>query len=402
VKSLAIIPARGGSKGVPRKNLLPLAGVPLVTHTVRAALESGVFDTVAVSTEDAEIAEIARAAGGEVVLRPPDMASDTALTEPVMAHALGVLEELRGARYDSVWLLQPTSPLRTSADIRRAAALLERIGTDSVVSMTPDHAFYWRSHPGTDLVVPEYDLRARPRRQELPPRWRENGAIYGVMRDVWEREGVRAAGRVLAYEMPAERSLEIDTEADWRLAEATLDVLTVSVDRKDLMASVKAVAFDFDGVLTDNMVRVAQDGTESVSCSRSDGWGIARLQALGYPIVVISTESNPVVSARCRKLSVECVQGVSDKPAALKDWLGELGIDPAACAFVGNDENDVACLEMAGLAVVPADAHAAARRVADVVLRARGGRGAARELCDLIAEAPQVSGTAGNDEGGLS
>jgi N-acylneuraminate cytidylyltransferase len=264
-----------------------------------------------------------------------------------------------------------------------AAALLELPGTDSVVSMSADHSFYWGEAPG-DLVEPLYDLAARPRRQDLPPRWRENGAIYGVARDVWDRTGVRAGGRIAAYVMPAHRSLEIDTEADWRLAEAMLATGVANSAAGDLMAGVKVVAFDFDGVMTDNTVMVSQDGTESVLCSRSDGWGIAALMRFGMPMVVISTEENPVVAARCTKLSIDCVQGVTEKSSALASWLSERGLTFADCAFLGNDENDRDCLEAAGVAVVTADAHESVRGLADLVLENAGGHGAVRELCDII------------------
>ena len=223
MRAVAVIPARAGSKGVLRKNARLLAGRPLVAYTIAAAIGSCVFDTIAVSTEDAEIAAIARAAGAKVVERPASLASDAALTEPVMSHALEALESEGEPAFESVWLLQPTSPLRTAEDIASASSLLKSEDVDAVVSVVPDHCFYWRSETeDCGLIVPEYDLSARPRRQDLPPRWRENGAIYGVSRAVWDMAGVRAAGRIAGYVMDADRSLEIDTEADWSIAEAML------------------------------------------------------------------------------------------------------------------------------------------------------------------------------------
>lgn len=385
MNAIAIIPARGGSKGVPRKNVRTFAGTPLIGHSIRAALDSGVFSAVVVSSEDAEILEVARAEGATVVIRPAELATDGSLTEPVMAHAIETVEAETGEHFDSVWLLQPTSPLRTADDIRRAAELLGETGIDAVVSVSEDHSFYWDSDAErAGVIKPEYDLAARPRRQDLAPRWRENGAIYAVSRDMWERSGVRAAGTIARCEMPADRSLEIDTLADWRLTEMVALLSGGASGVYARLRGCRAVAFDFDGVMTDNTVVVSQDGSESVICSRSDGWGIASLRKLGVAMTVISTEENPVVAARCAKLGIECVQGVSDKVVALTGWLARVGVDANECAFVGNDENDLGCLEMAGVAVVPSDAHEIARRAADVVLGTPGGRGAVRELCDIM------------------
>ena len=148
---------------------------------------------------------------------------------------------------------------------------------------------------------------------------------------------------------------------------------------------VRLVAFDFDGVFTDNAVYVSQDGTEMVRCVRSDGLGLQALTALGVVTVVISTETNPVVTARTRKLGVRCIQGCDDKRAALEQLLAELALTMAETAFVGNDINDLDCLKAVGLPIVVADAHE------DVVSHAAyrtvtpGGQGAVREVCDLIA-----------------
>lgn len=149
--------------------------------------------------------------------------------------------------------------------------------------------------------------------------------------------------------------------------------------------SVTFVVFDFDGVMTDNRVLVAEDGRESVFCSRADGLGVQRLVRAGVGCLILSTETNPVVSARAAKLGVECVQGLGDaKGEALRGLLRERGIDPAAVAYVGNDVNDVECLRHVGVPVCVADAWPAARRAARFVTARRGGDGAVREVCDLV------------------
>jgi YrbI family 3-deoxy-D-manno-octulosonate 8-phosphate phosphatase len=150
---------------------------------------------------------------------------------------------------------------------------------------------------------------------------------------------------------------------------------------------VRLAAFDFDGVFTDNAVYVSQDGTEAVRCVRSDGLGLQRLSALGVATVVISTETNPAVSARSRKLEVRCIQGCLDKRTALEGFAAELGLTLQETAFVGNDINDLDCLRAVGLPIVVADAHEDVLPHAVYRTRTPGGHGAVREVCDLIAAA---------------
>jgi len=153
----------------------------------------------------------------------------------------------------------------------------------------------------------------------------------------------------------------------------------------DLMRTIRLVAFDFDGVFTDNAVYVFQDGSEAVRCCRGDGLGLERLRALGIEVAIISTETNPVVSARARKLGVPCVQGCKDKRAALEDMAREKGISLAEVAFVGNDINDLSCLTAVGLPVIVQDAHPDVIPYGRYRTTSPGGRGAVRELCDLFA-----------------
>ncbi len=144
------------------------------------------------------------------------------------------------------------------------------------------------------------------------------------------------------------------------------------------------VIFDFDGVFTDNKVFVFEDGREAVCCLRSDGLGLQRLRQVGVASLILSTETNPVVSARARKLKMECIQGCADKGAALQALAQERGLSLDRVAFVGNDINDAACLGMVGLPVVVADAYPEVAGLAALVLSRAGGQGAVRELCDMI------------------
>jgi YrbI family 3-deoxy-D-manno-octulosonate 8-phosphate phosphatase len=152
----------------------------------------------------------------------------------------------------------------------------------------------------------------------------------------------------------------------------------------ELFEPVRVIIFDFDGVFTDNTVYVNQDGVETVRCWRSDGLGLARLASIGVQTVIVSTEANPVVSARARKLKIPCAQNVSDKAIAVADTCRELGIDPARTMFVGNDINDIPAFKIVGVPVAVADAYPEV--IPFVVFRTAkpGGFGAVREICDLV------------------
>jgi len=148
---------------------------------------------------------------------------------------------------------------------------------------------------------------------------------------------------------------------------------------------VSAVVFDFDGVMTDNRAWVDEQGREQVAVNRSDGLGLAILRReSNLEILVMSTETNAMVSARCRKLGIPVLQGLSDKAGVLKKWIEERAIDPAQVIYAGNDVNDLPCFPLVGFTFAPADAHPEVRRSADYILKNRGGKGAVREVCDLL------------------
>jgi N-acylneuraminate cytidylyltransferase len=186
------------------------------------------------------------------------------------------------------------------------------------------------------------------------------------------------------YIMPPERRLEIDDPVDFQVAEVLLQELQQARRLKRLPSQAQALVLDFDGVFTDNKVIVFQDGREAVVCDRGDGHGIAQLKKTGLPILILSTESNPVVKARARKLGLACLNGIADKAAALKKWISDNKIDAAKVIYVGNDINDLGCMEIVGCAVAVADAHPLVLQQAQIVLQHPGGQGALREVCEML------------------
>lgn len=216
--NVAVIPARGGSKGIERKNVVEFLGAPLLAHTVDQALASDTVDRTYVSTDDDEIAAVGRDAGAEIIDRPAELAGDRSPTEDALLHALSVLRA-DGVDADTLTLLQCTSPLRRRDDIDEAVSLLVDEGYDSVLSCCRDHSFYWRE--GEDGAVPiNYDPQDRSMRQELEDRYQENGSIYVMRTDLLETERCRLGGEIGIHVMPEPLSFEIDTPEDLRLVEA--------------------------------------------------------------------------------------------------------------------------------------------------------------------------------------
>jgi N-acylneuraminate cytidylyltransferase len=215
---VAIIPARGGSRRIAGKNLVLLGGVPLVVHTIRAAQGACFVDETWVSTDDAAIARTARCHGAGVIRRPARFASDDATTESVLLHALRALSR-RGPVPEVVVLLQPTSPLRTAAPVDTAVAKILATGCDSVVSVTEDPRLHWQGEVAGDRFRPSRDVADRPRTQELPARYREDGAIYAVRSGHLLRTGLRMGGDLRAVVLSPAESVDIDTAEDLALAD---------------------------------------------------------------------------------------------------------------------------------------------------------------------------------------
>ena len=214
---LALIPARGGSKGIPRKNIRPFCGKPLLQWSIEAALAASCVDQVVVSTDDHEIAELARLIGADVpFMRPAEMASDEA---PGIEPVLHALEQLSHVTY--VLLLQPTSPLRTRSDIEGIVALRAFSGCESAVSLTlsPKHPSWMYSLSDMQQLEPILHLDGGIRRQDLPTSYVLNGALYLASREFLLKQRRFISHDTVGYVMPVQRSVDIDTPLDWQWAE---------------------------------------------------------------------------------------------------------------------------------------------------------------------------------------
>ncbi|WP_201276608.1 acylneuraminate cytidylyltransferase [Marisediminicola senii] len=389
---VVVVPARGGSKGIPGKNLTRVGGVPLVVRAVTAAVASTLVDLVVVSTDDDRIAQAAEAAGAVVVARPAELSGDEAGSEAAVLHAL---DALRGGRAtedpEVVVMVQATSPFIDASDMDAAIRRVLDDETDSVFAAIETHDFVWTLVDGAVSAV-GHDAAHRPRRQDRAPHYRETGAFYVMRTEGFRTGGHRFFGRLGIAVVDPMRAIEIDTPDDLEAARALAPLL----DRIDGagaargavppggtgFACIDALVTDFDGVHTDDLVAVSTDGQESVTVSRADGLGVEQLRTAGLPMLILSRERNAVVTARGRKLGVEVVQGIDDKAPELRDWAAGRGIDLDRVAYLGNDVNDLGCLAIVGWPMAVRDAHPAVIHAARVVLDARGGHGAVREFAE--------------------
>ena len=385
MKILAIIPARGGSKGIPHKNLKMLAGFPLLAWSIRAAQQSRYINRIVVSTDDKAIAEAARQFGAEPIERPASISDDHASSESALLHVLENLKESENYQPDLIVFLQCTSPLTLAEDMDDCIQKLIEDQADTATTVTSFHYFVWKNTASGGGEGINHDKAFRPRRQDREPQYLETGAVYVMRTDGFIKHKHRFFGKTVLSEMPAERVQEIDDPVDLIIAETRLRELSRSEQSKLLPKRIKAVVFDFDGVMTDNKVYVSESGQESVRCDRGDGMGISWLKRTECQIVVMSTEANPVVSARCKKLAIECYQNLGhSKYEALQTWCSNKKIHLEEVVYMGNDLNDLECLKNVGCAVVPSDAQDAVKPYAKIVLENKGGEGAVRALCELI------------------
>ncbi|MET9233436.1 NTP transferase domain-containing protein [Streptomyces cellulosae] len=569
---LAVIPARGGSKGVPAKNLAPVGGVPLVARAVRECRAARHVTDVVVSTDDTAIAETARQAGAEVVLRPADLAGDTATSEAAVLHALDAHEALHGARVDVVLLVQCTSPFLTREDVDGVAAAVAHGDADTAVTVAPFHGFVWRETTATTAAVSatelaetaaelaetaaglagtatglagtgvgaagtaagtagtavgiagqaartagagagtgtrtagggaetagtaartaeraagtagtavgiagqaartagagagtgtgtagggaetagtaawtaeraagagagtgtgtagggagtagtaartaeraagtaetgarttggevpaagrsartargghgvNHDKAVRPRRQDRPQDFLETGAAYAMDAEGLREHRHRFFGRTELVRTDPARVLEVDDPHDLARARALAPLLDAGRTGLPTAADIDAVVLDFDGTQTDDRVLIDADGREFVSVHRGDGLGVAALRRSGLKLLILSTEQNPVVAARARKLKIPVLHGVDRKDLALKQWCEEQGIAPERVLYAGNDVNDLPCFALVGWPVAVASAHDAVRGAARAVTTLPGGDGAVREIAGWI------------------
>jgi N-acylneuraminate cytidylyltransferase len=397
---LALIPARGGSKGIPRKNIRNFAGYPLIAWSIAAAKQASCVRRVIVSTDDEEIAAVAREFGAETpFLRPVELAQDNTTDLPVFEHTLGWLEQNENYQPEIVIQLRPTSPIRPRDCVDEAVKILiEHADADCVRGVVPagqnPHKmwrFAGKDHPMKPLLA--VDGIAEPYnapRQMLPPVYWQTGHIDAIRLSAIKVKKSLTGDVIYPLVIDPRYTVDIDNLSDWAKYEALvysgLEMATPGRARRPMPEKIELIICDFDGVITDNRVWVDQDGTESVAAYRSDSIRIRELREFGIEVMIISSEVNRVVTSRAKKMGVEAIHGIGiqEKGRVMREVLEQKNLKAEQVVYIGNDLNDLPCFEIAGWSVAVADAYPEVLRAADFVLSKAGGHGALRELSDLL------------------
>jgi YrbI family 3-deoxy-D-manno-octulosonate 8-phosphate phosphatase len=397
---LALIPARGGSKGIPRKNIRSFAGYPLIAWSIAAAKESKLVTRIIVSTDDKEIANVALQWGAEApFLRPAEISQDKTTDLPVFEHALKWLEDVEGYRPDIIIQLRPTSPIRPKGMVDNAIRILQNHkDADCVrgVVVAGQNPFkMWRFNGEDKPLDPLLEVEGikepyNAPRQILPPVYWQTGHIDVIRTSTIAQKKSLTGDEIYPLVIDSKYTVDIDTLSDWAKYEALvysgLEIASPGKPLKSMPETIQLIICDFDGVVTDNSVITDQDGKESVLASRSDSMHIKTLKEKGIDFLILSSEPNPVVQARAKKMGVESIHGIGmqDKGRVMREVLEKKNIKAENVIYIGNDLNDLPCFEIVGWSVAVADAYPELIRAADFVLTKNGGHGAIRELCEIV------------------
>jgi len=382
MRIISIIPARGGSKGILRKNTKFLYNKPLIAYSIEQSLNSKLIDDTFVSTEDDEIKMISMKYGAKVINRPLELATDTSSTESVLLHASKELNN----NFDYMVLLQPTSPIRYPKQIDEAIELIQKENTDSLLSVYKNESFLWNKK-GQSL---NYDFKNRPRRQDKDWELVENGSIYITKKEILLKEKNRLGGKILTYLMPRWMSFEIDEQFDFELVEYLLKTKyrELNLDYyKKIIKDLKLIIFDVDGVFTDGSVYLDNKNNESLRFSRIDGKGIELLCKKGFDLAVITSENSEIVKLRMEKLKIRDIFiGIKDKIKIYNELKKKYRLEDKNICFLGDDIQDLNILKIVGFSCCPINAQRVVKENSVYNSPFKGGEGFVRDVCNLILE----------------
>ncbi len=378
--TVAFIPVRGGSVSIPLKNIKPMCGKPLVYWTAKAANDCPEIDKVVIATDSDDIKQVAEGFGFEkleVVDRGAETATNTASTESVM------LEYATAHAFDTMVLIQATSPLLSSADLSNGMVEYTKPDVDGVLSVVKDKSFYWRTGADGTAAPINYDVYARPRRQDFDGCFKENGAFYISSRERLLSSGNRVSGRLALAVMPPETAFEIDEPEDWIIIEALLK-RRIKPQPFDF-SRVKMFLTDCDGCLTDGGMYYTESGDELKKFNTRDGMAFQLLRERGIKVGIITSENSEAVRKRAAKLKLDFLElGCKNKLQAVTAICEQEGITLGEVVYIGDDINDIALLSRVGISCCPNDAQVEVSAVVQYIAQAKGGDGVIREVARLV------------------
>ncbi|KAF7694235.1 N-acylneuraminate cytidylyltransferase-like isoform X1 [Silurus meridionalis] len=375
----AVILARGGSKGIPLKNIKLLAGVPLIGWVLRAARDSQVFHSIWVSTDHDEIERVAKNWGAKVHRRSPEVSKDTSTS-------LETLQEFSrmNPEVDIICNIQATSPCLHPDHLIKAVEMMTK--HESVFSVVRRHHFRWKEKKKGEATEPlNLNPSCRPRRQDWDGELCENGSFYFATKDLINK-GLLQGGKVAYFEMPPENSVDIDVDIDWPVAEQR--VLRFGYFGKDNLGKLRLLLCNVSGCLTDGQVYLSSTGEEMFSFNTKDLAAIRMLKKEKIQVILISSSDDPVSDAFAEKLYEKTGCKVKhlkeDKQVELERLLKEKRLKWKNVAFMGNDVPDVDCLNLAGLSAVPSDVPIVVLNAAKYQCQRAAGHGALKEFVEHL------------------
>jgi len=377
-KTVALIPARCGSKSIPGKNIRSIADKPLLFWNMEALEICPDIDEVYVATDCEEIAQTANSFGfskAKIYHRSPENATDVASTESVLLEFINAQQLVAD---DTLVLVQATSPLTRAEDFSGAIQLFKTPKVDSVLSCVRWKRFLWTE----DGQAVNYDPQHRPRRQDFSGALMENGAFYINSVVNISAANNRLSGNIAVYELPEFMAAELDEPHDWIAMEALLKAYRVTTSKPH--QDIQLFATDVDGVLTDAGMYYSEYGDELKKFNTHDGKAFELMRKAGLKVAMITSEDTKIVERRAKKLKVDYLfQGKEHggKLAALQQICTELGIDLMQVAYIGDDINCQEALQAVGLAACPANALPSIKEIPGIiVLSQQGGNGVVREF----------------------
>lgn len=382
MKTVAIIPVRGGSKSIPLKNIKYMHNRPLVFWTLDAAINCPYIDEVYISTDSLEIKNTVQCYDREtygklhVINRSLESATDIAPTEAVMLEFVDKVES------DCIVLLQATSPLTESIHLNEALTSYRKNNYDSMLSVVNQKRFIWKKDDRNLGLPINYDPFSRPRRQDFGGYYVENGAFYITKTDLLKNTKNRISGSIGLYEMPEETYFEIDEPADWIVIESLLRKKQV---KQQSLSNIKLFATDCDGVLTDAGMYYSPKGDMLKKFNTKDGMGFAMLKEKGIITAILTGENSKIVARRAEKLNIdELYLGCKDKVQVMKELLQKYKLTFDEVAYIGDDLNDLELLKRVGFSFAVADAVQEVRENVNYVTNKKGGEGAVREAITVL------------------
>ncbi|MHA6247041.1 cytidylyltransferase domain-containing protein [Pontibacter sp. CAU 1760] len=383
IKTVALVPARGGSKSIPLKNIKEICGQPLLYWGLLALEKSQYIDIVYVATDSREIKEVVLTFNFKKVViydRLPANAQDHSSTEDLM---LEFLEWLDLPDYDQLILLQATTPYTTHKDLDKALEQFWQEDFDSLLSCGRTKRFIWNEE-GTPQ---NYDYKCRPRRQDFDGTLIENGAFYISTVGGVKKTKCRLNGRIGIYEMAEYTLTELDEPEDWYLAEMLLQRnKAIAIQQNPNMKKIKLFLSDIDGVLTDAGMYYTEFGDELKKFSTYDGKAFELLRDKNVITGLITSEKVQLNERRAKKIKIDRLfQGVCDKVQVARQLCFEYGVSFEEIAYIGDDVGDIELLSKVGVAACPANAMAEVKGLLQIMeLKSKGGEGAVREFVNFL------------------